>query len=168
MKPLSKDFAVPIEYSNVDEVIPVGEEIIYSTLCNITHIEIHGISEKTKDPEKYVSHVVLTPYTVGFSFPQENRPSRILSIKISKIKLMNKGFSIPSIGTFIISYDPKYETDKEFKDRRGRFYSMFKDILKMRLEDAKKEQNFEDISKKGSKKEDKELKKQMKRLKREF
>jgi acyl-CoA-binding protein len=63
---------IPIDYSNLKDVIPPGEDILYSTLCVAETVS--GINTPlVKDYKKHTwkTHVLLTENGIAFTYPRD-------------------------------------------------------------------------------------------------
>ncbi len=120
------DLFIPINFSNLSKLIPEGEEIIYSTLCEVKFFLLK---------KKYVwkSHVLFTPNYVAFTHPE---------MKLFKFSSINSIFenglilTIVELGlleqiktdsfiiiafNFKLEREPNYESKDGFKERKGYF-----------------------------------------------
>ena len=103
------DIYVPIDYSNVKSVIPPGEDIVYSTLCNVT-------AGTPVYRRKWTSHVLIT--TDGIAYTTPSRPKYVTWSFAYGI--MRKQFQIG--GTYFkLTWDPNYESKESFKLRKKEF-----------------------------------------------
>jgi len=64
---LDNNFHVPIDFSDVREAIPIGEDIIYSSLFSGT---THGSSAFEIQTQKFQSHVLFTKNGIAYQVPK--------------------------------------------------------------------------------------------------
>ncbi|MFX1493572.1 MAG: hypothetical protein ACFFBZ_04755 [Promethearchaeota archaeon] len=57
---------VPIDYSNLKEILPVGDDIIYSTLCKAYHTDAGSLII-------WKTHLLMTEKGIAFSKPGEKK-----------------------------------------------------------------------------------------------
>lgn len=154
---------IPIDFSNVKDIIPPEEEIIYSTLCKIIEIKpalrpsvvgrgpIPGfimIHRKIKN-RIWRSHVIITKKGVAFYEP----PNRLIYASRHKIRVRN-GFQDMVIYNnidknifyrFKLIREPTYETQEAFIERRSRFYKTLKPFIKELNAEYKKERKTQKL-----------------------
>ena len=138
----------PIDGSNLKEIIPIGQDIIYSTLCK-------GYAKESEDKKyKWKSHVLITKEGVAFSIPLtvnytkkelKNNPNlkvnhfmpwaNIIIIKWQPLVGISVGFAVPWVynqirlrSEFILERENKYESKQLFKQRLEPFLEKFKPI----------------------------------------
>ena len=136
----------PIDKSNLKDIIPIGQDIIYSTLCKGYAKE--PISEKKY---KWSTHVLLTNEGAAFSIPlnvnyvkkelktipnpQSNHFITWCNITILKYQglvSIKGGFIVPWLYNkirleieFYLERDNKYESKESFKHRTDEFLDKF-------------------------------------------
>lgn len=122
---------VPIEISDLREVLPPNEKIIYSTICLVSfkHKVGGGATRSKTFKVKYETHVLITPR--GFAFFR-----RSWEVKWGKLKLfsgepeynslldvslvLNNGFKFQGF-LFKFIYQPNFESEETFKERSKKF-----------------------------------------------
>jgi len=64
---------VPIDYSNLRDVIPPGEDILYSTLCaaKTMNIGIDTVNVKNYKSYSWKTHALLTETGIAFTYPKK-------------------------------------------------------------------------------------------------
>ncbi|KKM02424.1 hypothetical protein LCGC14_1784560 [marine sediment metagenome] len=117
---------VPIDFTNLSEVIPEGDDILYSTICRV---EIIGISYKQK--RKHKSHVLIT--NSGFAITNSLRKSNLElnfypwnNINYWKKRFFKNRFASVKYRTAgrlkcKVSYDSRFEDKASFNKRRSTF-----------------------------------------------
>jgi len=68
------DIYVPIDYSDIKNKIPPGEDIIYSTLCKGQTSQ--NLGTKTKR-WTWISHVLMTPNGLVYTFPDVRKKKHL-------------------------------------------------------------------------------------------
>lgn len=119
---------VPIDYSDVKNVIPQGEDIIYSTLCKATIDKSFGpIINKTK----WLSHVLMTEKGIAFSVPQKKKPTEFVYVPWYEIyHTWNDGIFLRNLTEMlIVTRDPNFESKEKFKERRLKACIIFLPLL---------------------------------------
>ncbi|MFX1411625.1 MAG: hypothetical protein ACFFA6_14830 [Promethearchaeota archaeon] len=135
------DIYVPIDYSEVKNVIPPGEDIVYSTLCKVTN-NISSIGGSTT--QKWISHVLITTKGVAFTIPQKKGPIELTYLFWYDIdKVFSRGFMLRpkfSITTqFLLTRDSNFESKESFKERHKLFKGKLLPIIVQALVDKEKE-----------------------------
>lgn len=66
-----KEIYVPIESSQLTNLLPKGDEIVYSTLCRVYATFTLGIKsgKYVSNIHEWTSHVLLTKYGFAYSVP---------------------------------------------------------------------------------------------------
>ncbi len=126
------NFYVPIDYSNVSEVVPKGDDILYSTLCKILRSRVGGGSIKWK------SHVLITESGCAFSVPKRRKKTDLSFLKwtdlrnvrttISEKLLLRWGVSAYSKIRLIAIRDPEYESEEDFLKCKSNFPNFCKEL----------------------------------------
>jgi len=126
-----KKFFVPIDFSNVIEAIPAGEDIIYSSFCAG---QKSGLDPRTHafQSEAFQSHVLFTKNGIAYQEPEAGlmKSNYLPWYKVNNIAagsfMIQKGSAMKK-KTFAYTMTPvtKYESPKEFKMRIPRFYFDF-------------------------------------------
>lgn len=118
------DIYVPIDYSHAKELIPPGEDIVYSTLCSVRDV---GFGSSTN----WTSHVLMT--TKGFVYTKpigRKKPVSLVYVPWWSISgFVRKLFQTGSI-KFKLIRDVNFETKTGFKQRCKEFKSKIKPISK--------------------------------------
>lgn len=125
------DLYVPIDYSNVSEVVPEGDDILYSTFCKVIRTTSGGTA-KTK------THAVITQSGIAFcSMTKKKNQSELTFLKWDELKkvrgymgstqlLWGRGaYRNVRVG---VLRDPEYESKDSFKDRQKKFLTFCKDL----------------------------------------
>jgi len=129
------DIYVPIDYSSLKSIIPSGEEILYSTLCNVRMMLSQG--PKTIH-YKWKTHVLITPNGIAYFMPDTlNRKAPLLAKystwdEIYRIFSMGKigyGFSLRKAFDFKLIRDGVFETKEKFNERSKEFVAKFRPLL---------------------------------------
>ncbi|MFX1382093.1 MAG: hypothetical protein ACFFBP_06570 [Promethearchaeota archaeon] len=118
---------VPLDVSNLREIIPEGEDIIYSTFCK-------GYNYIGGTEYRWLSHVLITENYVAFQEPDYYSRKSPLKNKyvywdeIQKVKKLGKlaGFMIDKHFGYTITRDERFETKEQFKKRLKEFVPKFK------------------------------------------
>lgn len=146
---------VPIDFSNARDVIPPGEDIIYSTICAGKGEFLEGTKSTTY---KWESHFLLTDKGVAFTIPLD------VSHTKKQIKNLNPraehylewhniivvpgrtgdkpGFIVDKIENeikitcfFELVRNPNFESEEKFQDRKQLFFDKFKPIQEQKRND---------------------------------
>ena len=129
------DIYVPIDFSDIKNKIPPGEDIIYSTLCKGYTSMYIGTKIKKWN---WISHVLMTPNGVAYTFPNTtNRKAPPLQIystwdEILAIVSMGKfvaGFSLSFTTSFKLVREENFETKEKFNERSKEFIAKFRPLL---------------------------------------
>ncbi|MHA2008926.1 MAG: hypothetical protein ACXABO_12265 [Promethearchaeota archaeon] len=129
------DIYVPIDYSDVKSVIPPGEDIIYSTLCNCS-TGVYKSPTKTKII-KWTSHVLITPNGIAYvkaDFKKKkNPPTKEYSswddvFSIVSMGRLGMGFVIDEMA-FHLAREENFETKEKFSERSREFIAKFRPLL---------------------------------------
>jgi len=125
---------VPIDYTKAREAIPVGEDIIYSTLGK--YVKNYGNSTST-----YETHLLLTEK--GLAYIKIDRPKykpwyKIIMITTRPPQMFTKKVN-PRV--FSIVRDKNHESKESYKERKKNFIpillELYVNALKNRLEEIK-------------------------------
>ncbi len=118
------DIYVPIDYTNLNSVIPPGEDIIYSTLCKVTQTLVAG-------ELKWESHVLMT--TKGFAYSKTRGRKSLKGIYVDwyKKRVTRTKITTPLM-QFKIKRDPNYESSGAFYTRSQNFKATIKPIVEAR------------------------------------
>lgn len=124
------NFYVPIDYSDVRDAIPVGEDIIYSTLFAVHSHGGEGIGFiKT---QHYISHALFTKQGIAFQEPRGKTltphylPWYKVWMVVGNSILIKKG---TTIYTYILNHHPDYESPQNFEMRQMKFYLEFAPLV---------------------------------------
>ncbi|MFX1381577.1 MAG: hypothetical protein ACFFBP_03965 [Promethearchaeota archaeon] len=133
---------VPIDYSNVKDVIPEGEDIKYSTLAKGWYMETFGPKRKTT---KWKTHILLTDKSIALQIPLELvygyneikklNPREEMCFPITNASASGKRMVVSVKGEggvlkpkqifLTLLHDPNYETKESFKNRSKRLINLF-------------------------------------------
>jgi len=117
------DIYIPIDSSPAINYIPLGEDIIYSTLCQA----VRNLGSHT---QKWLSHVLLTEKGFVFTAPLDKVSyydwSEVRGIYFSKFIEVSSSFK------FFLKREPKFETKEGFKKRKKEFGNKIKPIMRER------------------------------------
>ena len=115
------NFYVPIDYSNLKEVIPEGEDIVYSSLVTIKGSSYSGRGMSTTS---YTSHLLMTTGGIAFTIPKKFKTPELVykpwdfvntrETRIGKI-------SLSSTNTIHLTRDKNLESNESFKKRKKDF-----------------------------------------------
>jgi hypothetical protein len=123
------DIYFPIDSSVAKNVIPPGEEIIYSTLCKIVHSGLPGSGTPTR---KWDSHVLLTPKGLVYSMPG----NRALYNDWFEVKRITGKYIELFLGFRMgLKREPNFETKDGFKKRSKEFSRKIKPIMQGRKDE---------------------------------
>lgn len=127
-----KKFYVPIDYSDVKDAIPIGNDIIYSTLFTVNTHTVdpqlggrHGF--KTNN---YVTHALLTEKGIAYQKLKGGvlKPEFIPWSKLTIFVGHSLGFQDKmTMYTFALTRDPDYESAQNLEMRLMKFYLEFVD-----------------------------------------
>jgi len=129
------DIYVPIDYSDIKNKIPPGEDIIYSTLCKGQTSQ--NLGTKTKR-WTWISHVLMTPNGLVYTFPDVRKkkapPLQIYdtweNIKsIVSVGKFGTGFVLSRGTDFKLVRGEDFETKEKFKERSKEFIAQFRPLL---------------------------------------
>lgn len=113
---------VPIDFSNAKDRIPPGENIVYSTLCQVT-------SGSAAYTTKYLSHVLMTEKALVYSQPVSKKlPLLYHYVPWNKIRGISKTRFQRGQIYFKLVFDGTYETKEGFKQRCKEFKSIIKPL----------------------------------------
>jgi len=126
---LDKNFYVPIDFSEVREAIPVGEDVIYSCLFTVN---THGLTGPFKEKSrKFQSHVLFTKNGIAYQVPK-TKTTVIMKSKYLpwyKIEDILLGYILFKEGTimynFMMEPNTNYESYEEYDMRIWRFFFEF-------------------------------------------
>lgn len=118
----SANFFVPIDYSDVREVIPPGEDIIYSTLFYVWGASVQYAGTKY---QSFNSHVLFTEK--GFVYQNPKRGGmKPHYLPLNRIYLVTPGSMFIRRGfTYSLYYHPDYESSVNFEMRHLKFFLEF-------------------------------------------
>ena len=129
------DIYVPIDFSDLKSVIPPGEDIIYSTLCNgFTSVRL---VRKTRT-YNWNTHLLMTPNGIAYYMPDTTKkkapllPMYSTWDEIFAIMGMGKlgcGFSMINGLSFKLLREANFETKDNFKERSREFVVKFRPLL---------------------------------------
>jgi hypothetical protein len=106
---------VPIDYSDLKSVIPPGEDIIYSSLCQANM----SFGPRT---EKWNSHILLTKNHFAYTKPVKRKAPESILFPLYKLWLFAPNtIYINKLFSFRLKQDPNYETKENFKKRGKEF-----------------------------------------------
>lgn len=115
---------VPIEYSNVSEAVPEGDDILYSTFCKVNKVGPMGTA-------RVKSHAVVTQSGIGLCAMKKRKKQTALTflewdgltgVKDSYGKTLFKwGRSSYKRIRIAVLRDSEYESKESFKDRQKKF-----------------------------------------------
>lgn len=113
---------VPIDFSDAKNRIPTGEDILYSTLCQVA-------SGSAAYTTKWLSHVLMTEKGLVYTAPISNKfDPLVLYVPWNKIYGIGKARFQRGQIYFKLVFDNKYETEESFKQRCKEFKSIIKPI----------------------------------------
>ncbi|MBN1214325.1 MAG: hypothetical protein JXA99_02675 [Candidatus Lokiarchaeota archaeon] len=122
------DIYIPINYSNLFKLIPEGEDIIYSTLCEVKLFL--GTYKHT-----WKSHVLITPNYVAFTHPELKMfkysplnsmidgALKLIIVELGLIEQLKIDTFICVIFNFKLEREPNHESKEIFKNRKKTFQS---------------------------------------------
>lgn len=124
---------VPIDYSNVKDIIPLGEDVIYSTLSNALYVG-------DKPWWNWKTHLLITEKGIAFSVPAKKKkdPPQLIYTDLTCItSLLKDGLIVdPSKKYFAmralflnVKSDPQFESKEEFLKRKNEFIKKFLPIV---------------------------------------
>ena len=116
---------VPIDYTDLLDFIPEGEDILYSTLCRVETYEIN----KTI---KWNAHVLITTAGIAYTRPTKTEflKEHSLWVNVSIIMRFGKKKRFYLQGKiFDLIRDPNFESLEGFNERKERFIPRFRPIL---------------------------------------
>lgn len=129
------DIYVPIDFSDIKNKIPPGEDIIYSTLCKGFTSQTVGTKTKTW---RWISHVLMTPNGVAYTFPNMKKkkapPLQIYSVwdeihSIASAGKLGAGFQLSRFSSFKLVREENFETKEKFKERSKEFIAKFRPLI---------------------------------------
>ena len=132
---------VPIEYSEVINIVPPGEEILYSTMCKMTYLSPSG------SISRWISHVLLTEGGLACTNAKDKGSFELKYIPWTKVVFISgKAFTIdlgdkyPStmdhhMVTCVLLRNPNFETEETFRERKTRFPTIFVPLLIQKKEE---------------------------------
>jgi len=119
---------VPINYSNVKDIIPVGEDITYSTLCK-------AIQDEAGSLKFWKTHLLMTEKGIAFTKPGKKKkdPPKLIYVDWTRVTFVFKdGFYIDMSKNYPMS---KYDFERvQIRIKSDRTYET-KDKFKKRLEE---------------------------------
>ena len=123
---MSDEF-IPIDSSNLPDIIPEHEDILYSTLCKGT-FEKDSILRK-----KWKTHLLMTYSGLFFLIPEKNIPPRMVFYPWHKIRQGKRKASLEIDGILIRpTYHPEFESKRDFINRLEQFSLKCKSFLKIK------------------------------------
>lgn len=153
------EFYVPINYSNVIDAIPPGEDIIYSTMCLANRS--FGTFSKRPFRLEWKSHVLITLYGVAFTLFNKNQVPELVYVPLHDI-IIGKNYILASGGIFTLIRQPEFESVITFARRSNEFQAKFKPFITLRKQERKLEKKMQKEGKKREKKRKKEEKRKKK------
>lgn len=148
---------VPLNYSNLINIIPSGEIIIYSTLCKVSWGTVPGRLLQ------WTSHVLITSYGIAYFKPTNMWTRGSMELKYSPwydiSKVLYNGFEFKGPMIFKLHRDPTFESKETFNSRKSEFGKNFRKLWLRRKNELKLEKKKRKIEKRQQKKERKEQKK---------
>ena len=128
------DIYVPINYSDINKIIPPGEEIIYSTLCKGVLLLSQGTKSITY---KWKTHVLITPNGIAYTKPNTLKKKAVLQeystwdeiYRIISVGKFGIGFSLRKAFDFKLIRDVNFETKEKFNERSKEFVAKFRPLL---------------------------------------
>jgi len=122
---------VPIDYSNVSEAVPAGDDILYSTLCKV--FKVVGLQAV-----RVKMHAVITQSGIALRRMKKMKKGTPIFIKWSKIKnvrltpygrvLMKWGLSGYARIRLKLLRVPEYESRQSFSDRKAKFLMFCREV----------------------------------------
>jgi len=120
------DFYVPIDFSDLQYIIPSGEQIIYSTLCKCASVETSGTKTKIT---RWKSHVLFTNNGVAYKRAGSIKNRYIPWVDVHGMILIGgKGFMVNNID-FKLMRDPNLETNEQFIKRTREFLLKYPPLI---------------------------------------
>ena len=148
-----KKFFVPIDFSNVIEAIPEGEDIIYSSFCSVQKSGLDPHTH-TLQSETFQSHVLFTINGIAYQEPAAGsiKSNYLPWSEVSQIGIgmfmfkKGKGRKIKSYN-YTMTPVTKYESLQDFEMRSRKFFFDFiphliDEKIKHRSKDLKKIQKM--------------------------
>ncbi|MFX1239352.1 MAG: hypothetical protein ACFFAS_01850 [Promethearchaeota archaeon] len=134
---------VPIDYSNVKDVIPDGEDIVYSSLAKGWHM-VQNLPPNKIKRIKWKAHVLLTENNIAVNIPikllynrkeiKQLNPGEEICFPISQASAVGKRIILQANGPskhieaiFTLDRDPKFESKESFKERSKKVINLFMD-----------------------------------------
>lgn len=124
-----KNFYVPVDFSDVREAIPVGEDIIYSSLFSVF---THGADPFAVKSQQFQSHVLFTKKGIAYQEPKLHlmKSNYLPWYKVNQITvatiMFKKGTKInTTMYVYTMIPDTNYESLKDFDMRTWRFFFEF-------------------------------------------
>lgn len=140
-KPAIK-FYVPPDYSDVNTIIPEGDDIIYSALFNVSFVDP---KKNHPFPEEFTTHVLFTKkglaYQLGGNKVNKYLPLYKLNHFYPGTFLIRRGLTNY---TFMVYRNAPQESPEEFKMRPWKFYFEFIPII---IEEKKKNKSTKNLNK---------------------
>ncbi|MHA1992010.1 MAG: hypothetical protein ACW98A_13650 [Candidatus Hodarchaeales archaeon] len=133
------DIYVPIDSSPVKGIIPSGEEIIYSTLCQGKMTS--GITGYRMSTDKWITHVLITKNGFAFTRPMIGNPQEVTYLDWGEVRgIYGKRIEIMPGYYFTLERDSNVEPKDDFKQRKKEFNTKIKPIINDRKKEW--EENF--------------------------
>ncbi|MHA1239588.1 MAG: hypothetical protein ACTSQU_02230 [Promethearchaeota archaeon] len=119
------DFYIPIEISDLQYILPPGEQIVYSTLCRCALVKTIGNKTQVL---KWNTHVLFTNNYVAYNKPDSFKKNSSYQQKYSRwedvqgmILIGGKGFVLNATMDFKLMRDINLETEEQFIKRTREF-----------------------------------------------
>lgn len=152
---------ISIESSDVKDIIPQREEIIYSSLATVKR-------ENSDSCHKWTTHLLITPNGIAFK-ESKGMSGELINSYYNWYKIQSiKNFKNPSIiihkdnaSSYSLSLkrNESFETKKDFKERRKEFVAKFNPIfIKRKQQWLQNEKSNLKIKKKIIKEQEKKIK----------
>ena len=132
---------VPIEYSEAINVVPPGDEILYSTMCRMSYFAPSG------SITRWLSHVLLTEGGVALTNAKDKGSFELKYLPWTKVGYIGTKFLSIHLGDTYPSTmdhhivnckfirDPNFETEEMFRERKARFPTIFLPLLIQKKEE---------------------------------
>jgi hypothetical protein len=138
----NENLHVPIDISPLYQIIPKGEDILYSSICEVKHKYKKPFDGRktTTITTKWKSHLLISESGIAIQIPQNTRKTVLFGLKnfmtwkeieTNREKTVLKQFhkdlmklydtSVVRFATIKIVYDHRYESKKDFYGRRNQF-----------------------------------------------
>lgn len=138
------DIYIPIDSSPAKNIIPPGEDIIYSTKCQIKSSGGVGSPAFKYPTKKWISHVLLTNKGLAYI----NHVNRCIYFDWVQVRGIRKKKIEIFLGLDLtLKRDPQFETEEGFEKRKEEFANKIKPIM-----DARKDEWLKKFPKKKERK----------------